>query len=318
MVGHIAGLGYSQRVDVDGHPLVGAKLYIYQSGTSTPVTVYQDYANTIEHTHPIVADAAGIIPMFWVPDGTYRVRLTDADGVEIFDDDGIVALGPSSGSASAGSSVDATSVAQTGDFLWLPIAGARTGWVRGNGRTIGSAASGGTERANSDCEDLFLFLWNNYSNSLAPVTGGRGGSAAADWAANKVIATIDMRSKGNLGLDDMGNSAAGVTGGSTSAGAAVGASTYTLAQNQLPNVSLTHALTISKASTVELLTGSTLAKFTINAGGSGAGVPESGGALVSTILASSVVSGTISLSTAGGVDIDILSPVRVGTWYIKL
>jgi hypothetical protein len=240
MAGHIAGLGYSQRVDINGDPLAGCKLYIFEAGTSTPATVYEDYSLSIEHTHPIAADAAGIIPMFWVDDGTYRVRLTDSQGNEIFDDDGVVALGPSTGSGTATASTPESAIFQTGDMIWGPISGSRTGWVRSNARTIGSAASGATERAAADTEELFAYLWNNFSNSLCAVSGGRGANAAADFNANKTIATLDMRDKAPFGLSDMGNSSTGLLG--TTAGGAGGASTVTLGQTNLPSVNFSHSL----------------------------------------------------------------------------
>lgn len=324
MAGHIAGLGYSQRMDANGTPLAGCKLYIYETGTSTPVTSYQDYALGIEHTHPIVADSAGIIPMFWVADGTYRVRLTTADGVEVFDDDGIVALGPSSGTG-GGSSVDANALFQTGDILWQPVAGARTGWVRANARTIGSAASGATERANADCEALFLYLWNNFSNTLCPVTGGRGASAAADWAANKVIATLDMRSKSILGLDDMANTAAGVTGGSTSAAASVGASTYTIVTANLPSTNLSLASLTATVST-SITNGSSVNRnlaITTNNFNTSAGGTQIVTAVTATTSNLSLSSPTVTFGGSiplggSGTDLDILTPARVGTFYIKL
>ena len=42
-------------------------------------------------------------------------------------------------------------------------------------------------RANADTAWLFTFLYNNFSNTLAPVSGGRGANAAADYAAHKTI-----------------------------------------------------------------------------------------------------------------------------------
>lgn len=314
MAGHIAGLGYSQRVDANGNPLVGWKLYVYETGTSTPVTTYSDYSLSLSLPHPMEADSVGMMPMFWVDDGTYRVRGTDADGNELFDDDGIVALGPSSGSGGGGSSVSSEAIFQTGDFLWLPISGTRTGWVRANARTIGSSASGGTERANADCEDLFLYLWTNFSNTFCPVTGGRGGSAAADWAANKVIATLDMRSKGPWGLDDMGNTSAGITGASTVAATAVGASTYTIGQANLPNVSLSSTgLTIS-----DLTIRYTGGIYTAGAVGAVASFSTGGGSTTAAIqTTASALAGTIPLG-GSGTDLDILTPMRVGSWYIRL
>jgi hypothetical protein len=47
--------------------------------------------------------------------------------------------------------------------------------------------------ASTDAQGLFLHLWINFDNTTAPVTGGRGASALADWLANKVIAIPDLR-----------------------------------------------------------------------------------------------------------------------------
>jgi hypothetical protein len=242
MAGHIAGLGYSQRIDINGDPLSGCRLFIFDAGTSTPASVFEDYSLSIEHTHPITADAAGIIPMFWVDDGTYRVRLTDAAGNEIFDDDGIVALGPSSGAVGGSGSVSTpeSAIFTTGDMIWGPISGTRTGWVRSNGRTIGSAASGATERASADTEELFAYLWNNFDNSTCAVSSGRGANAAADFAANKTIVTLDMRDRAPFGLSDMGNTDTGTLG--TTPGEAGGDDDVTLTQANLPNINFSHSL----------------------------------------------------------------------------
>lgn len=62
-----------------------------------------------------------------------------------------------------------------------------SGWVFCDDGTIGSATSGATNRANADTVNLFTLLWNNISNTYAPVSGGRGANAAADFAANKTI-----------------------------------------------------------------------------------------------------------------------------------
>lgn len=60
-------------------------------------------------------------------------------------------------------------------------------WVLLNDGTIGDASSGATTRANADTVNLYTLLWNNYNNTNCPVTGGRGGSAAADFAAHKPL-----------------------------------------------------------------------------------------------------------------------------------
>lgn len=80
----------------------------------------------------------------------------------------------------------------TGDVKLTIKTVADATWVLMNDGTIGSASSGASTRANADCENLFLLLWNNISDTYAPVTGGRGASAAADWAANKKIKLLTV------------------------------------------------------------------------------------------------------------------------------
>jgi hypothetical protein len=60
-------------------------------------------------------------------------------------------------------------------------------WILMDDGTIGDATSGATTRANADCQALFTLMWNNILDTWAPVTGGRGASASADWTAHKPI-----------------------------------------------------------------------------------------------------------------------------------
>jgi hypothetical protein len=87
-----------------------------------------------------------------------------------------------------------------------------TGWVVMNDGTIGSATSGGTTRANADCQNLFYSLWNNVANTYAPVSSGRGASAAADWTANKTIKLLTTTGKV---IANAGASAIGLTAGNS-------------------------------------------------------------------------------------------------------
>lgn len=234
MAGSIS-LSLSQQFDELGNPLSGGKLYFIQAGTtSTPQNAYYDTALTLPLPNPYTLDAAGRVPAFYLADGQIKVRLTSATGVTQIEQDNLLVIGPSSG-GDGGGTVDPTTVFRTGDCLWLDIQGARTGWVRDNGRTIGSASSGATERANADTSALFAYLWNNFSNTICPVSTGRGANAAADFAANKTITLPDKRGYVPGGLDDMGNSAAGryanvpvVSGDTITAGSVLGEATHAL------------------------------------------------------------------------------------------
>ncbi len=207
---HAAGtisLSLTQQIDKDTlKPLAGGKLYLFQAGTTTPQNAYSDTALTIPLPNPITLDAAGRLPQMFFADGQIKFRLTNAQGVTQLAQDNILVVGPSSGGGGGGS-VDPTTVASTGDMKCRYATGVLTGWVRTNARTIGSASSGATERANADTQTLFEYLWNTDPN-LA-VSTGRGASSLADWTANKTIALPDSRGRALASLDDMGNSAAG-------------------------------------------------------------------------------------------------------------
>jgi microcystin-dependent protein len=322
--GTIFGLPLSQQIDELGKPLAGGKLYIFEAGGQTPATAYQDFSLTsgLELPHPIELDSAGRIPEFWLADGSYRIRLQTSAGVVLFDRDNIQALGPSSGEGGGGGGVDQNAVFQTGDFKWRPVAGTTAGWVRANGRTIGSASSGASERANADTEELFLFLWANCSNTDCPVSSGRGANAAADWGANKTIGLPDMRGRAQFGLGDMGNTDSGVLadGSPTTANSTVGAEKATIAQGNLPNVNFSHNLSVGTS----INNGSSVArslsedKRDVRGVDANVSVVEDMSWSSATLsLDSGTVSGTVS-SGGSGTALNKMPPGRLGTWYIKL
>jgi hypothetical protein len=206
MAGSIA-LSMTQQLDRFGKPLAGGKLFFIQAGTvSTPQNAFQDSALTLPWPNPMILDASGRIGQLFFADGSIKIRLIDVSGAEQLVADGILVVGASSGGG-GGSPVDPTTVFQTGALMPFYGTGVRSGFVRANARTIGSATSGATERANSDCQALFEYLWGADANLT--VSTGRGASANADWTANKTLALPDWRGRALAGLDDMGNSAAG-------------------------------------------------------------------------------------------------------------
>jgi hypothetical protein len=206
MAGSIA-LSLTQRYDKTSHePLDGGQLYFFAAGTTTPQSAYQDISLTIPWPNPITLDSGGNVPQLFFDDGYVKFRLANAVGVTQIEADFVLVLGPTAGAGSA-PSVDATTILATGDLKARYGTGVITGFVRANGRTIGSGSSGASEYANSAAQALFEYLWTEDANLT--VSTGRGASAAADWAANKTIALPDWRGRALAFLDDMGNSAAG-------------------------------------------------------------------------------------------------------------
>lgn len=88
--------------------------------------------------------------------------------------------------AATKSYVDASTAAffSTGDVKFTLKAAPDSGWLMFADQTIGNISSGATY-ANVQALALYTLIWNNVSNAYAPVVGGRGASASADWAAQK-------------------------------------------------------------------------------------------------------------------------------------
>lgn len=117
---------------------------------------------------------------------------------------------------------------ETGDVFQSLRSSAPSGWIKFDDGTIGDGSSGATTRANVDCEDLYTLIWNGVSDTYAPVSGGRGANAAADWAAHKPIQLLKACGRA-LAVAGAGS---GLT--SRSLGVAVGAETHTLTEAEMP------------------------------------------------------------------------------------
>ena len=86
-------------------------------------------------------------------------------------------------------------------------------WVHANGNTMGNASSGGSERANEDCNELFVLLWDSFDDGEAAVSSGRGGSAQADFDADKTIVLPDLQGRTTFGTGGTAMTDHGDTGG---------------------------------------------------------------------------------------------------------
>jgi microcystin-dependent protein len=333
--GTLPGFSLTPQFDLTGKVAPGCKLYIYQAGSvASPQNAYQDTGLTQVLPNPLTCDAAGRLPQWFVADGNIKVRLTDKNGVQLFVGDNLLVVGPSGGGGGGGGTVDPTTILATGDFKDAYATGVLTGFVRCNGRTLGSATSGATERANADTSALFVFLWGQDPNLT--VSGGRGVSAAADFAANKIITLPDCRNRIRAGLGDMGNSDAGrltisyfgCTG--ITLGCVGGSESTTLALTQLPTgiTSVNASQNISVAAPSGRTVPSADAGITINninaalTVGSGQSVPYMNATLGGNWRGEATLSASNSIqvtsNNTNGLPHRTVQPTILVTTYIKL
>ena len=82
----------TQQFDSHGRPLSGGLLYFFVAGTTTPQSAFIDIALTLPHPNPIVLDSSGRVPMFYLADGSIKIRLTTSTGVTIIAEDNCLSL----------------------------------------------------------------------------------------------------------------------------------------------------------------------------------------------------------------------------------
>lgn len=71
--------------DANGDPVSGALAYFYQTGTTTPVTIYSDAAATTPHTNPVVADSGGRFAQVFYSGGTeVKVVIKTSAGATLY------------------------------------------------------------------------------------------------------------------------------------------------------------------------------------------------------------------------------------------
>lgn len=75
--------GEQQFIDANGAPLAGGEVYFYVPNTTTPKTTYQNYAETVPNTNPVILNSAGRA-IIWGT-GLYRQVVYDQYGNLIWD-----------------------------------------------------------------------------------------------------------------------------------------------------------------------------------------------------------------------------------------
>lgn len=111
---------------------------------------------------------------------------------------------------------------------------ARTNEVPLDSQTLSKTTNG--DITGTQYELHYKYLWDNFADGQAPVAGGRGASAQADWDADKAITTPDFRDRVAMGVSSSGSiTTVGDTVGATTVASqgtvgATGATTLSIAQ----------------------------------------------------------------------------------------
>lgn len=220
-----------------------------------------------------------------------------------------------------------------GDVKWRPTQEDLPGWTKMNGTTIGDASSGASQLASATAARQFGWLWTNFSNSQCPVSGGRGASAALDFAAHKTITVLDMRGMGPLGMDTMAGAPttrlSGVpatSGSATQAGSVLGENLHALIIAELAahNHAITdptHLHTINDPTHVH--GGGPFMRVVSGANNYAAGVNfmssvNTTGAAATGITINSSATGITINNSGSGTAHNTVSLSMTGTWYCAL
>jgi len=89
----------------NGEPLVGGKVYTYAAGTTTPLATYTNASGVTANPNPIILDGRGECNLWFSPSVTYKIKLTDDTGVEIYTVDNIAGGGYVDGGTIVNSSI---------------------------------------------------------------------------------------------------------------------------------------------------------------------------------------------------------------------
>lgn len=222
-------------LDLNGDVAPGALLRFYEAGTTTPLTVYSDPGLATPLTFPIEAGSNGRWPRIYLPYVDYREYVTTPDGILLWNDDGIANPAP----PTTDTTVPISQRVQTGTVI--SALALLDGYLALNGLTIGNGVSGATARANDDTKPLFVLIYENLEDAVAPVSGGRGANAETDFAAGKTIALPNLQGRSLAGVIGMGGAPSNIldavtftAGAKDKVGSTAGAAANTLTVGQLP------------------------------------------------------------------------------------
>jgi hypothetical protein len=204
--------------DGNGTPYAGAKLYFYQTGTTTNQNTYSDSALSSANTNPVVADANGLFgPIYLDPTLTYKAVLKTSADVTIWTRD---PLGGPSGSVIRTVITGSTTHTKQANTVKLDLETLGGGGGGGGAvvaATAGQAAAGGGGGAGSYSRRLVTAA--TFGASAVTVTigaagsGGSAGNNAGTAGGDTSIGALCIGKGGSAGAGNAGASLNGSNGG---------------------------------------------------------------------------------------------------------
>jgi hypothetical protein len=170
---------WNQFISGSASVYAGAKLYFYQTGTTTNQAIYQDSALSTAHTNPVVADASGYFDPIYLDNSlpSYKAVLKDADGNTLQTADPINPDYYQIDAVDTLADLKATTPPSSGSAIIFMI-----------GRT--SAADGGEGTFIWDDSDLSTEVTvDSQSGIYVPPNSDTSGSSGA-WVRNNVTAVV--------------------------------------------------------------------------------------------------------------------------------
>ena len=172
-------------LDDSGNPEPGAQIFIYETGTTTPVTVYTDEALSVAHPSPIVADGDGYLAqIFYGGSVSLKIVIQDSTGTELQTIDPAMEIGLTGSAASLVSFSPTASISSTNVQAALEeVAAAGTADVANLATPVAATGSSGNYAISaastiSAYADGQAFLWIANHQSVGTPTLAVDGLAA--------------------------------------------------------------------------------------------------------------------------------------------
>jgi hypothetical protein len=239
---------YFVRDPADDTPAVGAQVYTYIAGTTTPATTWADPNKSGANLNPVITDADGGCDIFG--DGAYKFIVKDAAGNLLYEIDGII-LGSTAfdRDASGVNSLPFDDIASTNvqaaleelgqkrvkdtDVIDIPHGGTGATTAAAARTALGLAINSDVQAWDADLDAISAFTLKVFSGLLYGLTTSNNGSDATndiDFAAGVCIDSTNLHLQNCAAMTKRldANWAAGTNQGMRYSGAAITNTTYHL------------------------------------------------------------------------------------------